>query len=167
MTPAELSEITQRADKLDKGKWKAEITYHEEPGYEQFIKRIEIVQKSTCIARMDWSNPPKEYAEFIAHARQDIPALLTHIGELTGKAGELEAIGEQMRWVPVSEKLPDNGQTVDIYMPSYIGRLTNCIFYKKRNQFYNSRHGMMKWLDIDGISHWMRRPERPAENDSP
>jgi hypothetical protein len=101
MTPAELSEITQRADKLDKGKWKAEITYHEEPGYEQFIKRIEIVQKSTCIARMDWSNPPKEYAEFIAHARQDIPDLLAHISELTGKAGELEAIGEQMRWVPV------------------------------------------------------------------
>ena len=91
MTTAEIREIKQRAEKLDKGKWKAEITYSDDPGYEEFIKGVEIVHKNMCIARMDWSNPPIEYAEFIAHARQDIPNLLAHITELTGKAEELEA----------------------------------------------------------------------------
>jgi len=78
--------IKERLNKAIPGKWKTEITNMEEPGYEQFTKKIDIVKKegktTYVIARMDWSSPPRDTAEFIAHAPEDMRFLLDTIEAL-------------------------------------------------------------------------------------
>lgn len=55
-----------------KGPWEIEIIYHDDPGYERFAKRAEIVTKreevTYVIAKMDWSNPMMENAYLIIAA---------------------------------------------------------------------------------------------------
>ena len=89
-----VNQIKERLNKATPGKWKAEITNMEEPGYEQFTKKIDIVKKegktTYVIARMDWSSPPRDTAEFIAHAPEDIRFLFDTIEALRQENERLE-----------------------------------------------------------------------------
>lgn len=77
-----IKEIKERAEKATPGKWRVEKYYHDEHGYEEFIKWAAVVVKNYTITRNDWSNPAMTDLEFIANARQDIPYLLEKIDEL-------------------------------------------------------------------------------------
>lgn len=76
-----IEEIKARSDKATPGPWEMEKYYHEEP-YEKFIKSAAVVKyfsdgAAGTITRNDWSNPLIDDLTFIAHAREDIPYLLS------------------------------------------------------------------------------------------
>jgi hypothetical protein len=62
-----------------------------------------------------WASPSDEGADaqFMAHARTDIPDLLSEVERLKV---ELLALREQTRWIPVTEKLPEPGVDVLIML---------------------------------------------------
>ncbi len=56
------------------GPWKMKVTYCEKPGYEQYIKRIDITtQDGYVIATFSYVNPMKENAIMITTARTGWP----------------------------------------------------------------------------------------------
>ncbi len=65
------------------GPWEAEFTYHNDPGYEEFIKRAEIVYKEEdatyVVARMDWSNPKVANTHLMAAAPDLLEACKTEL----------------------------------------------------------------------------------------
>ncbi|WP_434132718.1 DUF551 domain-containing protein [Sporomusa sphaeroides] len=88
----------------------------------------------------------KSNANFIAYARQDIPALLAYIAELEA----------ERQWVPVSERLPEEGQRVDVVTKSW-GREIN---YRFTNDEFT--YGEDFFVAIKGeITHWMPTPLPP------
>ena len=66
-------------------------------------------------------------------------------------------LGEQMRWVPVSEGLPENNQEVDVFL-TIEKRFFDLKYIKNHNAFSD---GPCEF-DISEVTHW-----RPAENDRP
>lgn len=76
--------IRERCEKATPGSWKVEKYYHDEP-CEKYIKAAAIIAndgENTCtVTRNDWSNPVEADLNFIAHAREDIPYLLTRLAE--------------------------------------------------------------------------------------
>ncbi|MEM5768088.1 MAG: DUF551 domain-containing protein [Bacillota bacterium] len=69
----------------------------------------------------------------------------------------LAEIGERSRWVPVSEKTPDDGQYVDVWGPK-IGRITHAKYCRETDDFYDG----FGWID-EAATHWMLIPEPPKE----
>ncbi|MED1228336.1 hypothetical protein P4T89_12475 [Bacillus nakamurai] len=84
LTKEHLEAIRQRAEVATKGFWNAEA--HECPGNENL--RYWVVTHWDGLA----ATVTKEDAEFIANARQDIPALLDHITSLDRKLHEATLI---------------------------------------------------------------------------
>lgn len=86
MTEQELAEITERASKATPGPW-----WHKDgwegamPGDEWYVYQEQPLGEIICCPCR--SNPSEANAEFIAHAREDIPALLAEVRRLR----ELEA----------------------------------------------------------------------------
>jgi hypothetical protein len=65
------------------GPWEVETQYHDEEGYEQYIKSQAIIVRykdggSATIARINWSNPVKGNAHLIAAAPDMYKALKDH-----------------------------------------------------------------------------------------
>ncbi len=92
MTEAELNKIQQRADKATLGPWelsKLSKTVIRRVDDKRHIGKAE-GQRGTGTFYDPLHNTSYD-SEFIAHSRQDIPDLLAHITELTGKFGQLEA----------------------------------------------------------------------------
>lgn len=81
----------------------------------------------------------------------------------TDKLLALAKQGEKMRWIPVNERLPEDGQFVDIWVPPYIGRITNSVYKKDMYCFTDSRSGCGKYIIKDDVSHWKLLPEPPRE----
>jgi regulator of replication initiation timing len=97
-----LTEVKERLSKLiPERKWKTEISYMEEPGYEQFIKKINIIymrgKTVYVVASMNWSNPPIDTAEFIAHAPEDMDFLLDTIESLQQENKVLDKQNKNLR----------------------------------------------------------------------
>ena len=67
----------------------------------------------------------------------------------------------QQRWIPVSERLPENGSHVIAFIPK--GGF--CDHGKVTQLFYNSDSAMGDWSDdrghYDCVTHWMPLPEPP------
>lgn len=76
------TEIKAREQAAAPGPWHIEKIYHDEPGYEEFIKSARISTEpdedhsAYTIMINNWSNPAMNDLEFIAHARTDISALI-------------------------------------------------------------------------------------------
>jgi seryl-tRNA synthetase len=92
MTPAQLSEIKLMAEKATKGPWT--VRSYEGYGYSVIAQDKEISAIDEDTNRVQLLSD--DDAKFIAHARQDIPALLAHISELSEKIGQLEAENRQL-----------------------------------------------------------------------
>ena len=153
MTPEELKEIEERCNKATPGPWRA--------CHEGTCSCSQIWSQSADvpvaeITRGEWGDPglpygkiPEKIAEnnslFIAHAREDIPKLLSHIKELESQIP---------RWIPVEERLPENWVGVIVYSEE-MGVLNNGWTVDG------------KWFDqttiLDDITHWMPLPEGPEE----
>lgn len=93
-------------------------------------------------------------ADFIAHARQDIPALLA----------EVDRLREAQRWIPVSERLPELRKP--ILMCDQDGEIT---IGKYRDEIlpyggYENRFckkGVAFRFNENAVTHWMSLPELP------
>ncbi|WP_352426966.1 hypothetical protein [Bacillus sp. FSL K6-2865] len=85
LTKDQLEEIRQRVEATTKGFWHANI-HHEWPGNENLRYWIVTLEDGLAAA------VTKEDAEFIAHARQDIPALLDYISEVEQELREATLI---------------------------------------------------------------------------
>ena len=151
MTPEELKEIEDRCNKATPGPWKA--------CHEGVCSCSQVWSQSADVpvaevARGEWGDPGFPYGEipekisetnslFIAHAREDIPKLLSYIKELKSQIP---------RWIPVEEKLPENWVGVVVYGKE-IGVLNNGWTVDG------------KWFDqttiLDDITHWMPLPKGP------
>lgn len=87
----DLDAIRQRADAATPGPW----------GVEQYGTTLAVhaYQVSDAVAMIgDEDHPPAgSDAEFIAHAREDVPALLAEVDRLTARVADLE--GERDAWL--------------------------------------------------------------------
>jgi hypothetical protein len=67
------------------GPWMVKKYYHEEPGFEQYIKSVAVVNKDYTITRNNWSNPSRADLDFIAMAREALPYWIKRAQELEKK----------------------------------------------------------------------------------
>lgn len=89
LSDEELSKITQRAEKATKGPWEWDDG-HRQCSY----------LAGTLIMMGDTYENGEEDADFIAHSRTDIPALLSHIAALKKEAEErYDEAGGESGWV--------------------------------------------------------------------
>jgi len=64
-----------------------------------------------------------------------------------------------MKWIPVSERLPDLGEWCDVW--SLGERITDCQFgHPKENKFTKHEYGIGD-TEVDDVTHWMPLPEPP------
>ncbi|MEC1507037.1 hypothetical protein P9D42_15435 [Bacillus haynesii] len=114
MTKDELEEIRQRAEAATGSYWSADDC--EWPGNENLRYWVNTHWDGIAAA------VTKEDAEFIAHARQDIPALLDHIAELTSDIARMCPIAD----LPIvdsllaekdymAEEISDLRRKIDLY----------------------------------------------------
>ena len=84
-----IEEIEARAAKATPGPWKLETHIVEPEGSSQVIR---------CGDRVDcWNNESCANAEFIAHAREDVPWLCETVRQLIARLGAVEAQNAAMR----------------------------------------------------------------------
>jgi BMFP domain-containing protein YqiC len=129
----------------------------------------------------DWNGEANR--ALLAHARQDIPDLLSRIEELESQLStetsrlrlllsdtvavieKIEAENDSLRdrlprWIPVSERLPEMSSTVLIYAPNgnyqKKGLLVEADFVS--GSFY---HGFYS-NKLNGVTHWMPLPAAPG-----
>lgn len=65
---------------------------------------------------------------------------------------ELEA---ERRWIPVSERLPEDGREVLVYEKGFI-----FLICRQNGKWVNDDSGAY-WLDLDNPTYWMPLPELP------
>lgn len=76
-------------------------------------------------------------------------------GDIDALLDEIERLQAERRWIPVSERLPEEGVEVLVFDEKG-DYLTDCL---RRWQ-----NGSLNWEnDDDGVTHWMPLPEPPEE----
>jgi len=96
----------------------------------------------------------------IAFVRRVEPDWQTRINkaqrELREYIAELE---EKQRWIPVSERLPEDGEPV---LAAYVDTMLTAAYYRHHIAF----GGVDNWWDVEGChtgnpTHWLPLPESP------
>ena len=81
------------------------------------------------------------------------------------RAQEWEDRAKAERWIPVAERLPDYGVTVDVW-DSERGRVTDCdrVCLSDAGDVWADIHGedLRAWNGEDNVTHW-RMPPKPPE----
>ncbi len=97
-----ISEIEKRCEKASGGKWTRELSQ-----WDISSKRYQVVCNGSPICTMPTEEPgSRRNAEFIAHAREDIPALIAHVRELERQVKEMEADARRLDWLELMANLP-------------------------------------------------------------
>jgi len=78
----------------------------------------------------------EEDAEFIAHAREDVPALIA----------ELRRLREENRWIPVEERLPERRGVYLVYVPGHDYPIHSD--YYDGDEFPRSRNKRTHWRPL-------------------
>jgi len=100
MTPTvDTAAIEARANAATPGPWKKRWD-----GNTLLVESVHNDHWRELICETGDSSDHTDNTVFIAHAREDVPALLAHIRELQ----------EAMRWRRVEEELPGNDETMDL-----------------------------------------------------
>lgn len=68
------------------------------------------------------------------------------------------------KWIPVTERLPNENEDVLCSRGNHIGALMDVYTYKGNNKWEDT-YGNWNYGDIEGITHWMPLPEPPKEED--
>jgi uncharacterized protein YbaR (Trm112 family) len=127
LTQAELNEIKERAEKATQGPWGIDFPLLV---CDQCGNTYEIVQSDVFLAPVVAESKSEADAEFIAHAREDIPNLLDHIAELETEIERLDLflqeIDTHIRSTP--EPLPYIIETMRNYL-DYREELANDVDY--------------------------------------
>ena len=143
MTQNQIDEIKARAEATPPGPWIVLMDY----GVYLYVRAVEvggIVAKTIA--------PPN--AEFIAHAREDIPALLAEVERLRAK---LERVPQ---WVPVTEALPGKRNPDE----GIVALLENGVRVDAMHDgdgWLEWAHDLGEWLPLIGVTHWYRVPPPP------
>ena len=66
----------------------------------------------------------------------------------------------EMKWIPVSERLPEENEDVLCCRGNHIGALMDVYTYKGENKWEDS-YGYWDYSDNEGITHWMPLPQPP------
>ena len=104
MTDTRIDEIKARCDNATPGAWEyggIDFIFHANnpiASIRGWSYLPSMVGAEKAVVQMD------NNAEFIAHARDDIPYLLSELERVTA---ERDALKEASRWIPVSERLPE------------------------------------------------------------
>lgn len=96
MTREELAAIRERAEKSTPGPWvrRGQWIVGGDKGWDEVLAPDDVECGLYCYGGTSRIELSEEDADFIAHAREDIPALLTHIDELEA---ELSRVLSEMR----------------------------------------------------------------------
>ena len=78
------------------------------------------------------------------------------------KRGYEDGKQDAMKWIPVTERLPEENDDVLCYRGNHIGVLMDVYTYKGDNKWEDS-YGYWNYTDIEGITHWMPLPQPPKE----
>lgn len=89
LTDEQLAAIRERADAATPGPWATALEVDHDGQYWVVTPPDGSVLFSVCKVGHKGELKTEEDAEFIAHARQDIPALLAHIDALTAELATL------------------------------------------------------------------------------
>ena len=85
--------------------------------------------------------------------------------ELLEELLRLAEIGDRMRWIPITESIPEVGNKIDICLIDHLdygkGRIIDTTVYKDDTGLYFD-DGSESPIDLEDITHW-----RPSENDRP
>lgn len=109
-------------------------------------KRLEEIRARAELSRKrDWVVPRE--------AIEDIDGLLEHIGELQ----DLAERGARYRWVPVAERLPDEGKQVIICTTA----ADVCTGFARWGGLFATEEGCELYLA--DVTHWMPLPEPEEE----
>ena len=148
MNQKELNEIKERCDKATEGPWLANGTSDYTEIYD-----ANAWGKALAPLALVGSNPKD--ADFIAHARQDIPALLA----------EIKRLQQAQRWIPVTEGLPEEpyGCLLTVEEDDHYGEPQEVLLP------YFAGYDGKRWNDGDGkeipfeVTRWMPLPQPPKE----
>ena len=67
------------------------------------------------------------------------------------------------KWIPVTERLPEEYDDVLCYRGSHIGALIDVYTYRGDNKWEDA-YGYFESTEDEGITHWMPLPEPPKED---
>lgn len=116
----------------------------------------------------------KDNAAFIAYARDDIPWLLEQLATLTTEMNiqleqaikygdmcetlttERDALKEARRWIPVAERLPEEGQEVLLFLQIADGR--NLMKVDRKSSAFEG----WEFTPSRSVTHWMPLPAAPG-----
>ena len=90
LTDADLRAIRERADKATPGPWVRNAAVMANGGLLVYISQAGHHQENVAWVSTVNSDRPGEDAAFIAHARDDIPALLTEVSRLRAEIEKLQ-----------------------------------------------------------------------------
>lgn len=67
---------------------------------------------------------------------------------------------DQIEWIACAERVPDDDQTVLMYVPGY----EVCAGWHEDAPRYDSKHGwrLADGTPTDGVTHWAELPDGPA-----
>lgn len=117
LTQAELNEIKERAEKATQGPWGIDFPLLV---CDQCGNTYEIVQSDVFLAPVVAESKSEADAEFIAHAREDIPKLLDHIAELEAVINVIREIAsEGYATACTSDEARAYGSIIDILNRNY------------------------------------------------
>lgn len=105
------------------------------------------------IAAQCWCDPETEHLEMIPELAE---AFAKRIAQ---QAEELERLGEERRWIPVDERLPEVYEKVLLIVEGlrFIGcRAEGGWYDQEGSAFFNLAN---EWMDV---THWMPLPEHPS-----
>lgn len=170
MTPEELNTIRERCEKATPGPWTTDRpTKPSDPDeFSRWVAICGLGGRTGVFADPPGGQFPWNDAQFIAHAREDIPALLDHIKDiercLSILSDEYEMMKEHLeskipRWIPVSEKLPEEWEYVLFAVPNQ-PPYYKVVGYRMENVFRDHTHHCVK-----EVTHWMPLPKGPEEGE--
>ena len=123
--------IKERCKSASEGRWIRSGPWIK---YDEPVKRdtsaVILDEKNVCLGDIyDWMN-----ADFIAHARTDIPALLAYIEELESAN----------RWIPVEKSLPDK----EMYLLTLDKQLNIKMVFTKN---FSPEDDIICWKPLNGV----------------
>lgn len=179
LTAGEIAEITERCEAATSGKWTYDgmaYIWSSECSSDGYmiaeIRGTGYLTGKCGLSDDDANKIEDDNAEFIAHARTDLPRALATIAQ---QGAELDRLREEERWIPVGEGLPkasgvywvnlhqedEDGNDADFCIEAWY-QVNHLLFapkevgWKLLNEWYEFSEQMRQY-----ISHWQQLPQPP------